>query len=76
MPAVWMQQAFSVVRCVTGGCVPPGFWCLSEQQLADLGDVVPAVHPGMSAARIHCLVLDASVLEVLLKLERRLVKEV
>ena len=49
---------------------------LLEEKLEDFGDVVTAVHPGMSSARIHCLVVDSSVLEVLLKLERRLVEEV
>ena len=49
---------------------------LFEEQLEYLSDVVTAVHPCMSAAWIHCLVVDASVLEVLLKLERRLVEEV
>ena len=49
---------------------------LLEEKLEDFGDVVTAVHPGMSSARIHCLVVDSSVLEVLLKLERRLVEAV
>ena len=49
---------------------------LLEEKLEDFSDVVSAVHPGVSAARIHCLVVYASVLEVLLKLERRLVEEV
>jgi len=49
---------------------------LFEQQLGHFDEVVPAVHPGMSAARIHCLVLDASFVELLLEGERRLVEEV
>ncbi len=49
---------------------------LFEKKLSDCCNVVTAVHPCMSAARVHCLVLDSSVLEVLLKLERRLVEEV
>ena len=49
---------------------------LLEEQLEDFCDVITAVHPCVSAARIHCLVVDSSVLEVLLKLERRLVEEV
>ena len=49
---------------------------LLEEKLEYFSDVVTAVHPGMSSARIHCLVVDSSVLEVLLKLERRLVEEV
>ena len=49
---------------------------LLEEQLEYLSDVVTAVHPCVTATRIHCLVVDSSVLEVLLKLERRLVEEV
>ena len=49
---------------------------LFEEQLEDFCDVVTAVHPCVTAARVHCLVVDSSVLEVLLKLERRLVEEV
>ena len=49
---------------------------LFEKKLSDCCNVVTAVHPCMSAARVHCLVFDSSVLEVLLKLERRLVEEV
>jgi hypothetical protein len=41
---------------------------LLEEKLEDFSDVVTAVHPGMSSARIHCLVVDSSVLEVLLEL--------
>ena len=52
------------VLCVTW------FGCLLEQQLASFGDVVPAVHPGVSSARIHCGVLDSVFLQVLLKLKR------
>ena len=47
-----------------------------EEKLSDSCDVVTAVHPCVAATWIHCLVLDASVLEVLLELERRLVEEV
>ena len=51
------------VLCVTW------FGCLLEQQLAYFGDVVPAVHPGVSSARIHCGVPDTAVFEIILQLE-------
>jgi hypothetical protein len=49
---------------------------LLEKKLSYCCDVVAAVHPCVASARIHCLVVDSSILEVLLKLERRLVEEV
>ena len=52
------------------------FTVLFEEELGNCCDVVTAIHPSVSSARIHGLVLDSSVLEVLLELERRLVEEV
>ena len=49
---------------------------LLEEELCYRCDVVTAVHPCVATARVHGLVLDTSVLEVLLKLERRLIEEV
>ena len=49
---------------------------LFKEKLSDSCDVVTAVHPCVATAREHGLMLDTSVLEVLLKLERRLVEEV
>lgn len=49
---------------------------LLEEKLCYRCDVVTAVHPCVATAWIHGLVLNTSVLEVLLKLERRLIEEV
>ena len=66
---MWSSEAFthaSAKRATSGVFL---LSILLEEQLSDSCDVIAAVHPCVATARIHGLVLDSSVLEVLLKLE-------
>ena len=66
---MWSSEAFthaSAKRATSGVFL---LSILLEEQLCNSRDVITAVHPCVATARIHGLVLDSSVLEVLLELE-------
>ena len=66
---MWSSEAFTHASEKRATC---GVFLLSillEEQLCNSRDVIAAVHPCVATARIHGLVLDTSVLEVLLQLK-------